>query len=90
MAHVEVLAERGEWVVIEYSWEAEGATSGTDTVFDVFGAFRVRNGRIAEAHFRWNRDEALKAARLRKHANRRFGPRTPTSVHGRRLLHRRP
>jgi ketosteroid isomerase-like protein len=90
MAQVEVLAEKGDWVVIEYSWEAKGATSGTDTVFDVFGAFRVRNGRIAEAHFRWNRDEALKAARLRKYANRRFGPRTPSSVHGRRLLHRLP
>jgi len=61
---VEVLAERGEWVVIEYSWEAESATSGIDTVFDVVGAFRVRNGLIAEAHFRWNRAEALKVARL--------------------------
>jgi ketosteroid isomerase-like protein len=90
MAQVEVLAEKGEWVVIEYSWEAESATSGTDIVFDVVGAFRVRNGRIAEAHFRWNRDEALEAAGLRRHANRRFGPKAPTSVHGRRPLHRRP
>jgi hypothetical protein len=61
---VEVLAERGEWVVIEYSWEVEGATSGIDTVFDVVGAFRVRNGLIAEAHYRWNRAEALEAAGL--------------------------
>ena len=72
MAQVEILAERGEWVVIEYSWETEVATSGIATVFDLVGAFRVRNGLIAEAHFRWNRAEALKAARLRKHANRRF------------------
>jgi hypothetical protein len=72
MAQVEILAERGEWVVIEYSWETEVATSGIDTVFDLVGAFRVRNGLIAEAHFRWNRAEALKAAGLRKHANRRF------------------
>jgi rhodanese-related sulfurtransferase len=66
MAQVEMLAERGEWVVIDYySWETEGATGGIiDTVFDVVGAFRVRNGLIAEAHFRWNRAEALKVARL--------------------------
>jgi rhodanese-related sulfurtransferase len=64
IAQVEVLAEQGEWVVIEYSWEAEGATSGMDTVFEVAGAFRVRNGLIAEAHYRWNRAEALKAAGL--------------------------
>ena len=66
MAQVEMLAGRGEWVVIDYhSWETEGATSGIiDTVFDVVGAFRVRNGLIAEAHFRWNRAEALKVARL--------------------------
>jgi rhodanese-related sulfurtransferase/ketosteroid isomerase-like protein len=64
IAQVEVLAEKGEWVVIEYSWEAGGATSGIDTVFDVVGAFRVRNGLIAEAHYRWNRAEALKAAGL--------------------------
>jgi rhodanese-related sulfurtransferase len=64
IAQVEVVAEKGEWVVIEYSWEAEGANSGIDTVFDVVGAFRVRNGLIAEAHYRWNRAEALKAAGL--------------------------
>jgi rhodanese-related sulfurtransferase len=64
MAQVEVLAEKREWVVIEYSWEAEDATSGTETVFDVVGAFRVRNALIAEAHFRWGRAEALKAAGL--------------------------
>ena len=72
MAQVEMLAERGEWVVIQYSWETEVATNGIAPVFDLVGAFRVRNGLIAEAHFRWNRAEALKAARLRKHANRRF------------------
>jgi rhodanese-related sulfurtransferase len=66
IAEVEVLADKGEWVVIEYSWEAESATSGIDTVFDVVGAFRVRNGLIAEAHYRWNRAEALKAAGLSK------------------------
>ena len=65
IAEVEVLADRGEWVVIEYSWEAESATtSGIETVFDVVGAFRVRHGLIAEAHYRWNRAEALKAAGL--------------------------
>ncbi len=72
MAQVEILAERGEWVVIEYSWETAVATSGIDNVFDLVGAFRVRNGLVAEAHFRWNRAEALKAAGLRKHANLRF------------------
>ncbi len=72
MSQVEILAERGEWVVIEYSWEIEGATTGIGTVFDLAGAFRVRNGLIAEAHFRWNHAEALKAAGMRRHANRRF------------------
>jgi len=66
IAEVEVLADKGEWVVIEYSWEAESATSGIDAVFDVVGAFRVRNGLIAEAHYRWSRAEALKAAGLSK------------------------
>jgi ketosteroid isomerase-like protein len=88
IAQVEVLAEKRDWVVIEYSWETEGAASGIDTMFDVVGAFRVRNGLIAEAHFRWNRAEALKAAGV--HAKRRFAPKAPTSVPGRRLLHRRP
>ena len=77
MAQVEVLAEKGEWVVIEYSWEAEDATSGIETVFDVVGAFRVLSGLIAEAHFRCGRAEAFKAAGLPKYANRRFGPKAP-------------
>ena len=82
IAQVEVLAEKGEWVVIEYSWEADGATSGIDTVFDVVGAFRVRNGLIAEAHYRWNRAEALKAAGLSEGAHLVARSLTPEAAWG--------
>ena len=79
---VEVLAETGEWVVIEYSWKAESASSGIDAVFDVVGAFRVRNALIVEAHFRWNRAEALKAARLSKGAHAMARSLTPEAAWG--------
>jgi hypothetical protein len=40
--------------------------SGIETYFDHATAYRLQGGSIIEAHFRWNRDEALEAAGLAK------------------------
>jgi ketosteroid isomerase-like protein len=66
ISHPQVVAEEGEWVVVKYAWEVAGKTSGIDTSFDFVGAFRVRNGLIAEAHYRWDEADALEAAGLRE------------------------
>ena len=59
-----VVAAERNWVVMEYRWHTRGAASGIETVFDMASAHRMDNGRQAEAHFRWNRAEALEAAGL--------------------------
>ena len=51
IAQVEVLAEKGEWVVIEYSWEADGATERDRR--------RVRCGRCLQGAERAHRRGAL-------------------------------
>lgn len=63
-ADVATVAARGDWVVIRFTWEAHGATSGIETAFDVCAAYRVVNGLIAEAHFRWDEAKAREAAGL--------------------------
>jgi ketosteroid isomerase-like protein len=52
------------WVVVELRWEASGAGSGVPTEMTVIGAYRIDAGRIAEARFFWDWDEALEAAGL--------------------------
>jgi ketosteroid isomerase-like protein len=59
---IELVADSGDWVVFTYRWHARGRTSGINTRFDLAVASRVQDGRTIEAHFRWNRDEALEAA----------------------------
>jgi ketosteroid isomerase-like protein len=59
-----VVADERNWVVMEYRWHTRGAASGIETVFDMASAHRMEDGRQAEAHFRWKRAEALKAAGL--------------------------
>jgi ketosteroid isomerase-like protein len=61
---VELAADSGEWVVFTFSWHARGVASGIDTAFQMAVANRVVDGKLAEAHFRWNRQEALEAAGL--------------------------
>jgi len=63
--NVGTVAARGDWVVIRFTWEAHGSTSGIETAFDIWAAYKVVNGLIAEAHFRWDEAEALEAAGLR-------------------------
>ena len=55
-------AVRDEWAVIELEWRVRGAASGAaiDTV--VSGAYRVRDGEVAEAHFFWEWEQALAVA----------------------------
>lgn len=60
----ELVAEDGEWVIVQYRWQVEGSTSGIETGIDLVGAFRVRNGLMVELHWRRNLDGALEAAGL--------------------------
>ena len=50
-----------DWVVMELVWDAEGKASGVGVEMRIVGAYRVRDGKIAEARFFWNFDEALAA-----------------------------
>lgn len=59
-----VIADERDWVVVEYRWHAKGGGSGIETTFDMASAHRIKNGRQAEAHFRWNRAAAFGAAGL--------------------------
>ncbi len=61
---IRVVKADGEWVVVEYRWVTRGVASGIETSFDLAAAYRVRDGLLAEAHFRWDRGTALEAAGL--------------------------
>ena len=61
---IEAAADSGDWVVVTYTLRTRGAASGVETRIDQAVALRVANGKIIEAHFRWNREEALEAAGL--------------------------
>jgi ketosteroid isomerase-like protein len=63
---IRVVADEGDWVVVEYKWQVRGEGSGIETQFDVAAAVRVKGARIIEWHNRWSRSEALKAAGLRE------------------------
>jgi ketosteroid isomerase-like protein len=60
----EVVADVGDWVVAQFSWQVRGAQSGIETRFDVASAFRLRDSHMVEIHNRWTREEALEAAGL--------------------------
>lgn len=62
---VEIVSAKGDWVVIAFRWETQGAASGLEASFDMAAAYRIGDdGAFTEAHFRWNRDDALEAAGL--------------------------
>ena len=61
---IDVVADKGDWVVVAYRWHVRGAESGIATQLDVVTAIRVKEGRFIEWHNRWSREEALEAAGL--------------------------
>jgi ketosteroid isomerase-like protein len=62
--NLDLAAKPGNWVIVTFQWHTRGVGSGLETQFDLAGAYRVGEGQIVEAHFRWTRDEALEAAGL--------------------------
>jgi ketosteroid isomerase-like protein len=61
---VEVVADNGDWIVVTFRWDVRGDRSGAATGANLAAAFRLTEGRISEAHFRWTGREALEAAGL--------------------------
>jgi len=61
---VEVIAESEDWVVIAFRWHTRGTLSGVAGAAEMAVAFKLRAGRFAEAHYRWQRQDALEAAGL--------------------------
>jgi hypothetical protein len=62
--NMEVVAETGDWVVVAFRWHTRGAHSGIAGTWEMAAAFRIKAGRFIEAHYRWERQEALQAAGL--------------------------
>ena len=60
---LEVVAAEGEWVVVGFNWRVKSAR-GIEGSIGNATAYLVRDGRIAECHFRWERADALEAAGL--------------------------
>ena len=60
---IRLVAENGEWEVVEYRWHARGA-SGLVADFDLALASRIKGGRIIDIQYRWDRKQALGAAGL--------------------------
>jgi ketosteroid isomerase-like protein len=65
VSDLEVVADRGDWVVVTFRWEVRGERSGAVSAASMAAAYQVTRGQISEAHFRWTRAEALEAAGLR-------------------------
>ena len=68
--HVERQRSHADWVVLDLAWDAEGRASGVTVEMHIVGAFRVREGKIAEARFFWEFDDALAAAGLPEQSDR--------------------
>jgi hypothetical protein len=66
ISDVDVVADRAGWVVLTFRWEVQGIRSEVATATQISAAYRVKNGRISEGHFRWKREEALEAAGMRE------------------------
>jgi ketosteroid isomerase-like protein len=66
ISDVEVVADRAGWVVLTFRWEVQGVRSLVATATNLAAAYRVKDGRIIEGHFRWKRREGLEAAGLRE------------------------
>jgi ketosteroid isomerase-like protein len=61
---VKLVAEGDGRVVVSFVWEVQGAGSGAAVASKMAGAYRVEEGRIVEANFRWTVEEALEVAGL--------------------------
>jgi hypothetical protein len=58
---VKVVADVSDWVVVTFRWEARGGKSEAATSASLAAAYRVKDGRISEAHF-LDPEQALEAA----------------------------
>jgi ketosteroid isomerase-like protein len=61
---VTVHADDGEWVVMSFVWDVRGAASAAAVASKMAAAYRVQEGLVTEAHFRWTTEEALEIAGL--------------------------
>jgi len=61
---IQVIAQRGEWVVVRFTWRTRGQASDIQTAADMVAAIRVQDGRVLEGHYRWHAADALEAAGL--------------------------
>jgi ketosteroid isomerase-like protein len=61
---IETVAQGGDWTVIAYRWHVRGSGSQVEIHFDFAVAFRVRDDRLVDVHFRRTRDSALALAGL--------------------------
>ena len=61
---VDVVADKADWIVCEGVWKVDRSASGMMGAAEGALAVRFKENRIAEWHFRWNRDDALEAAGL--------------------------
>ena len=61
---VEVTKVTEKWSLLSYRLCATGTSSGLPIELELVAALRVEDGRISEGHFRWTREQALKAAGL--------------------------
>ena len=59
-----VLATEGEWVVLRFTWVTRGSASDLESTTPMAGAFRVKEGLLVEAHYRFQQVEALEVAGL--------------------------
>jgi uncharacterized cupin superfamily protein/ketosteroid isomerase-like protein len=64
---MEILREAadGDWAVLELRWSTRGAGSGVSLATAVTGAYRLEDGKIAEARFFWDWEQALADVRAR-------------------------
>jgi ketosteroid isomerase-like protein len=66
VSEIQVVADRADWIVVTFRWEVRGERSGAATASNLAAAYRLREGKISEAHFRWTPEDALEAAGLRE------------------------
>ena len=62
---VNVVRDDGEWVVLGFLWDVSGAESGATITSSLAASYRLRDGKLTEAHFRWTAEEALAAAGIK-------------------------
>jgi ketosteroid isomerase-like protein len=58
------LGESRDRALVRTDWVATGSGSGAEAGLTAFGAYRIQDGQVAEAHFYRDRDEAARDAGL--------------------------